>query len=79
MIIVCLYVDDLIFTGNLNLELFKEVMKKEFDMSDLGTMKYFLGIQVNQSNDGIFISQSKYAKDVLKKFNMLNSKPAPTP
>ena len=42
-------------------------------------MKYFLGIEVIQSEDGIFICQSKYAKDVLKRFKMLNCKPAVTP
>ena len=42
-------------------------------------MKYFLGIEVTQSEDGIFICQSKYANDVLKRFRLLNCKPAVTP
>ena len=79
ILIVCLYVDDLIFTGDLSIDLFKEAMKKEFEMTDLGLMKYFLGIEVNQNENGIFISQAKYANDVLKRFNMLNCKSAPTP
>ena len=54
-------------------------MKIEFEMTDLGMMKYFLGIEVTQSEDGIFIYQSKYANDVLKMFRMLNCKPTVTP
>lgn len=53
-----LYVDDLIFIGN-NVELikeFKEVMKKEFEMTDLGLMKYFFGLKVIQGEEGIFVS-----------------------
>jgi len=69
---IALYVDDLIFTRN-NAELieaFKEVMKKEFEMTDLGLMKYFLGLEVIQGKDGIFVSHERYAEDVLKKFKM---------
>ncbi|XP_057850758.1 uncharacterized mitochondrial protein AtMg00810-like [Cryptomeria japonica] len=65
--------------GDLSISSFKAAMMKEFEMTDLGLMKYFLGIEVKQSADGIFISQSKYASDVLKRFNMLNCKPSPTP
>jgi hypothetical protein len=51
--------DDLIFTGNDNdmFKNFKESMKKEFNMSDLGRIKYFLGVEVVQNSDGIFICQ----------------------
>ncbi|KAK3022536.1 hypothetical protein RJ639_047474 [Escallonia herrerae] len=61
MLIVCLYVDDLIFTGNDStiFDKFKRSMIVEFDMSDLGMMHYFLGIEVKQSAAGIFISQKK--------------------
>jgi len=54
-------------------------MKHEFEMTDLGLMMYFLGIKVNQSNSRIFISQTKYAVDVLKGFRMINCKAIPTP
>ena len=59
--IVCLYVDDLIFTGNDEIMFaeFKKSMMLEFDMTDLGKMRYFLGIEVMQRSDGIFISQKK--------------------
>jgi hypothetical protein len=55
MLIVCLYVDDLIFTGDFGIEEFKSFMKDEFEMTDLGLMKYLLGIEVHQSKVGIFI------------------------
>ncbi|XLT27854.1 hypothetical protein HN873_059146, partial [Arachis hypogaea] len=81
ILIVCLYVDDLIFTGN-NLKIiaeFREAMIKHFEMTDMGLMSYFLGIEVVQRDDGIFISQKKYANDILKKFQMEHSKPVSTP
>jgi len=55
---IALYVDDLIFIENnvKLIEAFKEVMKKEFEMTDLGLMKYFLGLEVIQGKDGIFVS-----------------------
>ncbi|KAK2993848.1 hypothetical protein RJ640_027325 [Escallonia rubra] len=68
ILIVGLYVDDLIFTGN-NVKMFddfKKEMAKEFEMTDIGLMSYYLGIEVKQRDDGIFISQEAYAKEVLK-------------
>lgn len=80
-LIVSVYVDDLIFTGNdiTMIERFKRSMKQEFEMSDLGKMKYFLGVEVVQSNAGIFINQRKYANEVLERFNMKNCNPVRTP
>eukprot|EP00253_Pinus_taeda_P019404 PITA_19404 len=81
IIIVVLYVDDLIFTSNdasLIVD-FKTVMKNEFEMTELGFLRYFLGIEVDQSENGVFISQDKYVEVVLKRFNMQNSKAAVTP
>jgi hypothetical protein len=78
MLIVFLYVDDLIFKNNFGIEEFKSVMKDEFEMTHLGFIRYFLGIEVHQYKTGIFISQSKYAHEILKRFNMMNSKVAPT-
>ena len=49
---------------------FKNSMKDEFDMTDLGKMRYFLGLEVLQRFDGIFISQKKYALEVLQRFGM---------
>ena len=64
--------DDIIFGSNLQvLSLnFASEMKKKFEMSMLGELTFFLQLQVYQSNKGIFISQTKYIKDMLKKFNM---------
>ncbi|CAJ2647424.1 unnamed protein product [Trifolium pratense] len=72
IIIVSLYVDDLIFTGNdQNLfDKFKTSMERNFAMTDLGKMRYFLGIEVKQTKEGIFMFQQKYACEVLKRFNM---------
>ena len=53
-------------------------MTKEFEMTDIGLMAYYLGIEVKQMEDGIFISQKGYAEDILKKFEMLNSNPIST-
>eukprot|EP00253_Pinus_taeda_P019929 PITA_19929 len=79
ILIVCVYVDDMIFTGDFELEEFKAAMMKEFEMTDLGLMKYFLGIEDEKSKKGIFKCQNKYAKDLLKRFRMENCKPVPTP
>ena len=54
-------------------------MKQEFEMTDLGLMKYFLGIEVNQLKYGIFINQIRYALEVLKRFKMINCKATTTP
>ena len=58
VLIVSLYIDDLIFTGNDErmFEDFKASMKLEFDMTDLGKMKYFLGVEIMQNSEGIFLS-----------------------
>ena len=79
--LVCLYVDDLIFTGSnpTMFEEFKKVMAREFEMTDLSLMCFYLGIEVKQMEDGIFISQECYAKDILKKFKMDDCKPVSTP
>lgn len=80
-LIVSLYVDDLIYTGNNEkmVKQFKEDMMKTFEMSDLGTMHYFLGIEVNQNEEGIFVSQKKYTENILMKFRMHDCKPVATP
>eukprot|EP00253_Pinus_taeda_P035901 PITA_35901 len=58
---------------------FALVMQKEFEMSLLGELTYFLGLQVQQNKDGIFLSQTKYLKQILKKYGMEDSKPVCTP
>ena len=72
LLIVCLYVDDLIFTNNDEdmFRKFKQSMMKEFEMNDLEKMKYFLAIKVTQSAGDIFICQKKYAQEVLERFKI---------
>jgi len=72
ILIISLYIDDLIYTGNdeLMISEFKNSMKHEFDMTDLGKMRYFLGLEVLQKSTGVFINQKKYASEVLKRFGM---------
>ncbi|GKU93614.1 hypothetical protein SLEP1_g7191 [Rubroshorea leprosula] len=81
ILLLCLYVDDLIFTGNnpTMIEDFKKSMMGEFEMIDLGLMSYFLGMEVVQRKDGIFICQKRYAIELLKKFHMQNCNCVRTP
>jgi hypothetical protein len=79
ILIVYLYVDDMIYTGNLELTSFKHAMQYEFEMIDLGIMIYFLGIEVDQSTKGIFCCQQKYATNIIKIFCMEKCNPIETP
>ena len=80
MLINVLYVDDLILTGDeLLIISCKEDLAKEFEMKDLGLLHYFLGLEIWQCNDGLFVSQGKYAREILEKFNMHGCKPVDTP
>jgi hypothetical protein len=54
-------------------------MKQKFEISMMGELKYFLGFQIKQLQEGTFISQTKYIQDILKKFGMKNDKPIKTP
>ena len=78
---MCFYVDDLIFTGSKPsmFDEFKKEMIKEFEMTDIGLMSYYLDIEVKQEDKGIMITHEGYAKEVLKKFKMDNSNPVGTP
>ena len=69
MIIVVFYVDDIIFGSNIQIlsVYVSSEMKKEFEMSMLGELTFFLGLQFYQTDERIFISQTKYIKDMLKK------------
>eukprot|EP00253_Pinus_taeda_P028322 PITA_28322 len=58
---------------------FKSVMKEEFEMTDMGFLRYFLGIEVDQNEKGNFISQARYVNQVLSRFNMQKCKAAITP
>jgi hypothetical protein len=69
------YVDDTIFgcTNNPFVQWFVNSMQTEFEMFMIGELSYFLGLQINQSSAGLFISQEKYLKEMLKKFHMEDS------
>jgi hypothetical protein len=74
------YVDDIIFGSTKSFcEEFGKMMSKEFEMSMIGELSFFLGLQIKQLKDGIFVSQSKYLNDILKKFGLENAKPIKTP
>ena len=80
-LLVQVYVDDIVF-GSTNESLckwFSDCMHKEFDMSLMGELQYFLGLQINQSAAGIFIHQSKYVNDLLKRFALENITAKATP
>jgi hypothetical protein len=54
-------------------------MSREFDMSMMGELQFFLGLQIKQSKEGTFVHQAKYTKDIVRKFNMEDSKAMVTP
>ncbi|GJZ31001.1 retrovirus-related pol polyprotein from transposon TNT 1-94, partial [Tanacetum coccineum] len=58
---------------------FVKIMHDEFEMSMMGELNFFLGLQIKQMEDGIFFNQSKYIKEMLKKFGLEDSKPTKTP
>ena len=66
----------MIYTGNVMMDEFRTAMKTKFEMTNLSLMKYFLNIEVEQSSEGIFICQQKYATDNLKGFKMNKCKSA---
>ncbi|GKC78468.1 putative ribonuclease H-like domain-containing protein, partial [Tanacetum coccineum] len=81
ILLVQVYVDDIIF-GSTNKELcnaFEKLMHEKFQMSSMGEFTFFLGLQVQQKKDGIFISQDKYVAEILKKFGFKEVKTASTP
>ncbi|GJW97453.1 putative ribonuclease H-like domain-containing protein [Tanacetum coccineum] len=81
ILLVQVYVDDIIF-GSTKKALcveFEQMMHKRFQMSSMGELTFFLGLQVKQKDDGIFISQDKYVADILKNFDFTTVKTASTP
>ncbi|GJS77773.1 putative ribonuclease H-like domain-containing protein [Tanacetum coccineum] len=81
ILLVQIYVDDIIF-GSTKKEMiieFEKLMHDKFQMSSMGELYFFLGLQVKQKSDGIFISQDKYVAEILKKFDFASVKTASTP
>lgn len=77
ILFIAFYIDDLVYTGNNKkmIENFKIEMMKKYEMSDLGLLHHFLGIEVYQDEYGVFICQKRYAENILKKFGMYGCKP----
>lgn len=80
-IIICLYVDDLLITGSSQEEIdaFKKAMEIEFEMTDLGRLRYFLGMEFTYKKAGLIMHQQKYAKELLERFKMDNYNGAKPP
>nr|GEW29112.1 hypothetical protein [Tanacetum cinerariifolium] len=81
ILLVQIYVDDIIF-GATNKDLcrsFEKLMKDRFQMSSMGELTFFLGLQLKQKKDGIFISQHKYVAEILRKFGLIEGKSSSTP
>jgi hypothetical protein len=74
-------VDNIIFGGSSHafVAKFSDTMSRKFEMSMMGELTFFLGLQIKQTHKGTFVHQGKYTKDVIKKFNMGEAKPLSTP
>jgi hypothetical protein len=81
LLIVQIYVDDIVFGGSSHnlVAKFEDEMSREFEMSMMGELQYFLGLQIKQVKDRTFVHQTKYTKDMLRKFQMKDVKPMSTP
>jgi hypothetical protein len=81
LFVLQIYVDDIIFgsTNQNYCDGFGKMMAKLFEMSMIGERSFFLGLQIKQMKEGIFVSQTKYVKDMLKKFGMEDAKGITTP
>jgi hypothetical protein len=75
-LIVHVYMDDIVFGDSSNslVARFAEDMSKEFEMSMMGELQFFLGLQIKQSKEGTFVHQAKHTKDIVRKFKMEDSK-----
>jgi hypothetical protein len=80
-LLIQIYVDDIIFDdpSHVLVSSFQEMMEKEFQMSMMGELIFFLGIQVKQTKEGSFVHQVNDTKDLMKKLNMVELKPISTP
>jgi hypothetical protein len=81
ILIVRIYVDDIVFGGSPHslAARFVEDMSKEFEMSTMGELQFFLRLQIKQAKEGTFVHQARYTKDILKKLKMDDLKPLSTP
>ena len=79
--VLIVYVDDIVITGDDYREInnLKASLAGEFEIKDLGSLKYFLGMEVARSKKGIVVSQQKYILDLLKETGMMGCRPTNTP
>ena len=78
---ILLYVDDMIITEDDSAGIYslQHFLSQHFEMKDLGTLSYFLGLEVTSSSDGYYLSQAKYASDLLSKAGIIDNKTVSTP
>ncbi|KAK6130063.1 hypothetical protein DH2020_036190 [Rehmannia glutinosa] len=81
LILVLVYVDDILITGDCNQFISELIVKlnHKFSLKDLGVVSYFLGLETHRTSGGIQLTQPKYIKDLLQKVGLSHSKPVPTP
>jgi hypothetical protein len=81
ILILRVYVDDIVFGGSSNslVARFAEDMGREFEISMMGELQFFLRLQIKQSKEGTFVHQAKYTKDIVRKFKVEDSKAMTTP
>ena len=80
-ILLLLYVDDIIITGDdlSGIQELKVFLSRQFEMKDLGHLRYFLGLEITHSTDGLYITQVKYASELLSQAGLTDSKTVDTP
>ena len=80
-ILLLLYVDDMIITGDdlSGIQELKDFLSQQFEMKDLGHLSYFLGLEITHSTDGLYVTQAKYASDLLSRAGLTDSKTVDTP
>ena len=81
IILLLLYVDDMIITGDdlSGIQELKDFLSQQFEMKDLGYLSYFLGLEIIHSTDGLYITQAKYASELLSRVGLTDSKTVDTP
>ena len=80
-ILLLLYVDDMIITSDdlSDIQELKDFLSQQFEMKDLGHLSYFLGLEITHSTDGLYITQAKYASELLSRVGLTDSKTVDTP
>jgi len=81
IILLLLYIDDMIITGDDSIDILelKQFLSQHFEMKDLGTLSYFLGLEIYSSSDGYYLTQAKYISDLLSRANLTDCKTVDTP